>query len=229
MKNTAISKRVLGAAALGLVLSASAVYAQDSTHNNAAQPKRSSTDLSSTSGSVATGKMSSADKIAASDKKLMQDLAHANQAEIAIAGLAKGKSNDDQVKNYAQMLIDDHTDAGKKLQDLAQKKNVSLPDRPDSRQQAEKKKLESLSGDKFDREFLQTAGVRDHRQTHDLLVRIQKQAKDKDFIHFASNLIPVIDGHLDKALKLSGSNAAVNAGGAAGKTAGGTGNSGTGK
>ncbi|MBK4736582.1 DUF4142 domain-containing protein [Noviherbaspirillum pedocola] len=193
-------RSAIGVTALAMALCAPLAHAQTGATSGT---KSSSTDLSSTSGSSAS-KPASSDKLAAADGQMMRDLAQGNLAEISVASLAMEKSKDEQVRNYAKILINDHTDAAEKLKNLAQKKDVTLPDHPNAKQEAERKKLRKLSGDKFDRQFLQQAGVADHRHTHDLLVKIQKQAKDQDLIQVASGLLPVIDKHLDAALKMTG-------------------------
>ena len=135
---------------------------------------------------------------------MMKDLAQANMAEIEAAKLAQQKSSNDQVKTFAQKMIDDHTKANDQLQQLAQSKNVTLPTALDSRHRAELKNLSALSGTSFDKKYMSQGGVTDHGKTHALLTRIQKNAKDADLKTLASNMLPTVDEHWQTAKQMSG-------------------------
>jgi putative membrane protein len=174
----------------------------------------SDTTGSSASGAAASGSVSK------SDQKMMQDLAQANMSEIEAAKLAQQKSSSEDVKSFAQKMIDDHTKAGEQLQQLAQSKGVTLPTEPDSKHQAELKKLGALSGDKFDKMYTAQGGVTDHRKTHALLSHIQKSAKDNDLKTLASNLAPTVDEHwqMAKNMKSGKASSATGASGTSSKS-----------
>jgi putative membrane protein len=173
----------------------------------------SDTTGSSASGAAASGSVSK------SDQKMMSDLAQANMAEVEAAKLAQQKSSNEDVKSFAQKMIDDHTKAGEQLQQLAQSKNVTLPTELDSKHQAEVKKLGALSGDKFDKQYMAQGGVSDHRKTHALLNHIEKSAKDSDLKTLASNLAPTVNEHWQMAKSLkSGKSSATGASGTSGKS-----------
>ena len=61
------------------------------------------------------------------DRDIMQDLAHAHHAELESARLALEKSKSERVRQFAQQMIDDHSQAQIDLQQLAQLKGVKLP------------------------------------------------------------------------------------------------------
>jgi putative membrane protein len=169
--------------------------------NETSSVKPPASGASGTAGSSASGAATSA-PLGKSDQKMMKDLAQANMAEIEAAKVAQQKSSNEEVKNFAQKMIDDHTKASDQLQQLAQAKNVTLPTDLDSKHKSEIKKLSALSGDKFDKRYMSQGGVSDHRQTHALLGRIEKSAKDSDLKTLASSLMPTVDEHWQMAKQI---------------------------
>ncbi len=169
--------------------------------NETSSVKPPTSGASGTAGSSASGAATSG-PLSKSDQKMMKDLAQANMAEIEAAKLAQQKSSNEEVKNFAQKMIDDHTKASDQLQQLAQAKNVTLPTDLDSKHKSEIKKLSALSGDKFDKRYMSQGGVSDHRQAHALLSRIEKSAKDSDLKTLASSLTPTVDEHWQMAKQI---------------------------
>ncbi|KRB79233.1 hypothetical protein ASE07_05490 [Noviherbaspirillum sp. Root189] len=134
----------------------------------------------------------------------MRDLAEANLAEIETGKLALEKSQNDQVKTFAQKMIDDHTQSQKELEQLAQQKGVTLPTETDMKHKAAAKALSALEGDKFDKMYMNQVGVRDHKNTHQLLSKAQKNAKDPDLKTMAAKTAPIVDNHLTMAQDQTG-------------------------
>ncbi len=159
------------------------------------------------------------------DHKMLSDIAQANMAEIDTARLAQSKSQNEQVKNFAQKMIDDHTKALQEVQQLAQAKGVTLPTETDRAHQKAAQKLGALSGDAFDRRYMDQSGMADHKQTHTLLQRTQSRASDPDLKALAARLQPTVEQHLASTQQL---NAAMKQRGTATGGSGTTGTSGAG-
>jgi putative membrane protein len=141
-----------------------------------------------------TGAMVSRD-----DSKIMTDLAHANIAEIETGKLALEKSQNEQVRKFAQHMIDEHTSALKELQTLAQAKGVTLPDGTDLKHKTMATALKVMSGNSFDTQYMKRAGVGDHQQTIELLQKTQKNAKDPELKATATKMLPTVREHLKMA------------------------------
>ena len=169
--------------------------------NETSSVKPSTSGASGAAGSSASGAAASG-SVSKSDQKMMKDLAQANMAEIEAAKLAQQKSSSEDVKTFAQKMIDDHTKASDQLQQLAQAKGVTLPTDLDSKHKAEIKKLSALSGDKFDKKYMAQGGVSDHRKAHAMLSHIEKSAKDADLKSLASNMMPTINDHWQMAKQM---------------------------
>jgi putative membrane protein len=144
-------------------------------------------------------------KLGASDRQLVRQLAYANLAEIEAGRMAQSKSTNDQVRSFAQQMIDDHTRALQQLQQLADAKGITLPTKPNEKHRAQAARLNKLSGDAFDRQYLANAGLSDHRKTHALVSRVQSTAKNSELKQLAANLLPNIDQHLRLAQQVHAS------------------------
>lgn len=134
----------------------------------------------------------------ATDKRFATKAAESDLAEIATSKLALQKAESDKVKQFAQHMIDDHTKTSEKLKPMAQAKGIELPSTPDKEHQKAMAKLEKLSGDKFDREYM-TGQVKDHEKAVSLFEREAKGGRDAEFKQFASETVPTLREHLQMA------------------------------
>jgi putative membrane protein len=103
------------------------------------------------------------------------------------------------VKSFAKKMVDDYTKAQDELRQLAQSKSITLPTEPDRQQQSVEKKLAALSGEKFDRQYMQHEGTRAHRETHRLLERITSKAEDAELKSHAGKIIGTVESHQQMA------------------------------
>jgi putative membrane protein len=161
------------------------------------QPASSSPD-------AATPSAAPAAKISEADQKMLIDIAHSNLAEIQTGRLALSKSQNPQVREFAQRMIDDHTTAMQSLQRLAQAKGVTLPTDTDFKHKAIATELGVLSGGAFDRQYLSQVGVTDHKNTYDLLMQTSRNATDPELRAYALKFLPIVSGHLDSAQRATG-------------------------
>jgi putative membrane protein len=233
-------KRMAVCAALAMVFGGA--MAQNTGTTGTAATNRDTTANSTTSAS--STRTASAGKVASGDQKMMRDIAYSNISEIAAGKLALEKSQSDDVKSYAQKMIDDHTKAQQELQTLADSKGVKLPTEPDAKHKAMAKMLSGLKGDAFDKRYLKQGGLNDHENTHKLLERVQAKAKDADLQAYAAKTITAVDQHLTLAQETAGKhgmghpkgnmtgaatdNGTMGSRGAAGTMSGGTGTGATG-
>jgi putative membrane protein len=137
--------------------------------------------------------------ISKDDRDFMEDIAHANLAEVATGHMALEKSQNAQIKQFAQKMIDDHTKAEEELKQLADAKGVKLPTEPDMMHKTKATTLKPLSGETFDKQYIKHAGVGDHESTHKLLTKVQGKAKDADLKAYADKTIKAVDEHLSMA------------------------------
>jgi putative membrane protein len=193
MLNNKKISHALGVAAVAALFGVSFAHAQSGSADN------SSTGSSAGASSASSSQSSSISK---DDKDFMEDIAHANLAEIATGKMALEKSQNEQVKQFAQKMIDDHTKAEDELKQLADAKGVKLPTDTDMVHKTKAATLKPLSGNTFDKQYVKHAGVGDHENTHKLLQKVQSKAKDPDLKAYADKTIKAVEEHLSMAQQL---------------------------
>jgi putative membrane protein len=149
-----------------------------------------------------TANTTAGSRVTEDDREMMQDLAHANLAEIETGRLAVEKAQNAEVKKFAQQMIDDHSKSLQELQRVAQAKGVELPKETDFAHKAMATALKALTGGFFDKQYMQHAGVGDHRRTVDLLQKVQQNARDQELKAYASKTLPAVQRHLTMAREL---------------------------
>jgi putative membrane protein len=137
------------------------------------------------------------------DVQLLRDLSQANLAEIATGKLAVSKAQSSAVRQFGQNMIDEHTKMQAEGARLAQAKGMPVPGSPDLRHQAAAKKLDLMSGNNFDRAYMEQM-VKDHGDTLELLQRAATQASDTALRSLAETAIPYVRQHLQMAQRLTG-------------------------
>ena len=150
-------------------------------------------------GAAATPTAGAAAALSKADHKVIVDMAMANMAEVATGKMAVAKSQNPQVKAYAQKMVDEHTAAQADVTALAQAKGVTMPADLDAPHKSMAAKLDKLSGDAFDKAYMKNAGVSAHTKTHNKLVKASSKAKDPDVKAAATKMMPVVEQHLKLA------------------------------
>jgi putative membrane protein len=152
-------------------------------------------------------KAEDASKLDRSDRKMREELAQGNMAEVDAGKMALEKSQNAEVKKFAQQMVDDHTKALGEVQALATAKNVTLPDGAGAMAKTRALALKALSGSLFDTEYARRAGVGDHESTVKRLQKMQKDGKDSDLKALAGKMLPTVEHHLEMARTLAASTA----------------------
>ena len=99
----------------------------------------------------------------AADKMFLMKSAEGSMAEITFSKIALKKSKNDEVKMFAQKMIDDHTMLIANMKPFADQMGVMPPEKLNKVHMQEEARLSSMSGDKFDHEYI-TAMVGDHHK-----------------------------------------------------------------
>jgi putative membrane protein len=131
------------------------------------------------------------------DTAFAMEAARGGTAEVEMGKLAAQKANNADVKAFGQQMADDHTKANDKLKEVAEKQNLTLPNTITAKQQATYDMLKTKSGADFDKAYVD-AMVKDHEQDVKAFQREANNGKDEQIKAFASETLPVLEGHLEK-------------------------------
>jgi putative membrane protein len=118
------------------------------------------------------------------------------ETEVQLGQLAQQKSESADVKQFAQKMVSDHSQmADKWFKPVAQQLGVSEPKGPSKKDKKEIEKLQGLSGDDFDREYI-TMMVKDHRQDLKDFKDEAQAAQDPNVKQVAEQGSNIISQHL---------------------------------
>src|ERR1051326_4186853 len=144
------------------------------------------------------------------DPQIVGVVTAADQIDIDAAKLALKKTKNDQVKQFAQQMIDDHTKLQNSVNDLGKKLNVKPAPSDTSKSlktaaAAETKKLQGLNGKAFDTEYINHE-VAYHQQVLDAAGNVLiPNAQNADLKSALQGAAPLLQGHLDHAKQLQSS------------------------
>lgn len=200
MRTTPVLKTLLGVAAAAAMLAVAPAGAQ--AVPGAGQPPAATSAGQPPAGTSTSAATPAGKPLSKADQKIVMDMAAGNMAEIEMAKLADGKSQNDQVKTFARQMIDDHTKALTEIQQLATTKGVTLPTEIDKKHKAMADKLGAMSGDSFDKAYMKQAGVDDHKKMHGMLASAHKRAKDPDLKALVARIQPTVEQHMKAAQQL---------------------------
>ncbi len=144
----------------------------------------------SAAASAATGAAS------AQDKKFLVQATDGSLFEIKTSQLALQKSSSDDVKQYAQKMIDDHNTLMTQMKPVAMQANVTpQTDLMEAKHKKEYKQLEGLSGTAFDTQYIkdQTA---DHQTTVTAFQKEINSGSLPDEKSAAQQGLPIVQGHM---------------------------------
>lgn len=137
-----------------------------------------------------------------SDKDFMKMAAEADMVEAHFGQMAQDQASRQDIKDYGQMLVTDHTANYNDLNALATKAGVDIPKGIDAKDNKKIDAFTKLKGAAFDHRF-----VAEMIQAHETaIVAFKKEAEhgeDTNVKAFANSTIPKLQDHLEKAKALA--------------------------
>ena len=140
--------------------------------------------------------------LSSADQNFVDKAASGGLSEVQTAQLAQQRSNSPQVKQFANRMITDHTQANNELQQIAQQQNITLPAKLDTKDESEYRKLSGLNGTSFDQAYAQGA-VADHEQDIALFRKEAQSGQDPALKSYAQKTLPILEQHLQLAQSLN--------------------------
>ncbi len=196
LRGALVTSTAVGLISLGAFAQASS--GSQSSDQSAASSKKSSKSSKSSSMSSDTSKSGSSGQLSAADKTFVKKAAEGGMAEVELGQLATQNAKSDEVKQFGQRMVDDHTKANDQLKQVAQEKGVTLPTDLSAKDKAEKDRLSKLKGEQFDKAYMQHM-VMDHKKDVAEFQKESTSGKDSDVKNFASQTLPTLQDHLKQA------------------------------
>jgi len=135
------------------------------------------------------------------DTVFMAKAAIGGMAEVELANLALANSTNSNIKDFANMMVADHSKANAELDSIAKTKNFVLPKKLDTEHQAKRDSLNKLTGANFDRAYAASM-VEGHQKMLNLMQTEASTGLDTKLKDFAAKTAPVVQMHLEHAKTL---------------------------
>ena len=135
------------------------------------------------------------------DRQFAQQAAADNEAELKFATLAEQKAEADAVKDYAAMLVEDHTQAGDDLKQIAEEAGLTLDTQIPEEALKAHEEMGTLSGAEFDQAFMEKM-VSDHEKAVALYEKQASEGQHAPLKQFASSKVDTLRTHLDQARQI---------------------------
>jgi putative membrane protein len=126
--------------------------------------------------------------------------AQAGMAEVEAGKVALSKSQNPEIRSFAERMVNDHGSANLQLARIARAKGIDAPSRLDAEHQAMIDALRSKSGADFDAAYSRHMNM-DHDKAIALFEGASKSA-DPEFAGFAQKTLPTLQEHKQLASKL---------------------------
>jgi putative membrane protein len=141
-------------------------------------------------------------ELSSADRSFVEQAAAGGLAEVQDAQLAEQKSASNDIKQFAGLMITDHTQVNTELKQIAQGKGITPPNAPTRAQQRAEEDLKNLSGGEFDRQYMKQQ-VDDHQKTVGLFQTEANAGQDAQLKAFAQKYLPKLQQHLQMAQSLA--------------------------
>jgi len=154
--------------------------------------------------SLAVGLMSSAmsAELSRGDQKFLKTAAESGMFEIQASKLTAQNAQSQEVKDFGQMMVTDHTKVDGELKALASAKGFALPTELPRGKQKSVEELSKKSGHDFDKAYASDIAVDAHEDAVEAFKDASEDAKDADIKAFAAKTLPSLQAHLEKGRSL---------------------------
>ncbi|RZL20312.1 MAG: DUF4142 domain-containing protein [Pedobacter sp.] len=132
------------------------------------------------------------------DTKWAVSAADAGMWEVEVGKLALKNGSAGEVKQFAQMMVDDHTAANKELMDMGAKKNITLPASISNDKQDRLTEMAKKTGHDFDVAYMDQM-VDDHQKVLNMFKDEADNGKDADVKAWAASKVATLESHLQMA------------------------------
>jgi putative membrane protein len=141
------------------------------------------------------------DTLGQEDQIFVKEAAMGGIAEVELSKIAQKSENAD-VKNFANRMVQDHTAANQELTTIATGLGVEMPKTLDAEHERMRQKLAALHGKAFDEQYMQGM-VADHDKAVTLFQQEGRSGASMQLKTFALKTLPILQEHQKMAQELS--------------------------
>ncbi|TKC10442.1 DUF4142 domain-containing protein [Pedobacter polaris] len=161
--------------------------------SNEQKDSTSTKDSSASQPDTLLVKTDDATKLDSNDVSFFEHAAYGGMVEVESSSKILVTTEDSAIKTFAQMMVNDHGDANRKLSALAQSKGYVLPSALPNSKIELINKMDSFKDEGRNEYYLQLM-INEHKTAIDLFALAERSA-DKQISQFASGLLPKLKHH----------------------------------
>jgi putative membrane protein len=135
------------------------------------------------------------------DQQFINMAAQTDMLEAHLGQMAANQASRQEVKDYAQMLVSDHTADYQQLGSVGGKDGLTVPGGLDADHWKMVVPFEKLNGAPFDERYIRTM-IEGHTKAVALYTKEAADAQDPDVKAYASATLPTLQKHLEGAKNL---------------------------
>ena len=133
--------------------------------------------------------------ISMADTNFIMAAAQGGMTEVKLGELASTSGKREDVKEFGQMMVKDHTAINDDLKTLATQKGVTLPQSIDAVHQGIVDKMAVLTGPGFDDAYIKRM-IKAHQKDAKAFKAEAAATQDADIKSFLDKSIPIVEAHL---------------------------------
>jgi putative membrane protein len=135
------------------------------------------------------------------DREFFDDAAQGGLLEVKLGEHVVKQGASEEVKRFAQRMVDDHTKANQHLAAAAHQDGLSMPQDLDKKHQDTLDRFTQLAGTKLDQEYLDEM-ISEHKDDVKAFEHQSKDGKDLALKQFAASTLPTLQEHLTLARQI---------------------------
>ena len=142
-------------------------------------------------------------KLGRQDKKFIKTVIEDNGRELANAKLGVEKAQTQDVKEYAQKMVDDHTKTGEEITAISSQVGMELDKKEKEKEMniSADKQLKSASAKDFDKKFME-AMIKDHKKMVTLFEKQASEGENPRVRDFARKTVTALRDHQQMASRV---------------------------
>jgi putative membrane protein len=135
------------------------------------------------------------------DQRFVKEAGAGGLAEVELSKIAQKSENAD-IKNFADRMVQDHTTANQELMTISTGLGIDVPKALDAEHERMRQKLAGLHGKAFDEQYMRDM-VEDHNKAVMLFQAEERSGHSVELKQFAQKTLPILQTHQKVAQELS--------------------------
>jgi putative membrane protein len=168
---------------------------------NDGKEEKDSVEMAKEQNQVLDSSKSNAPDSLVADHNFLVEAASGGIMEVQLGKYAVANAGSAAVKQFGQMMVNDHSKADSEATVIANVKAIAIPGVPGDKQQKHIDDLTKKKDADFDKDYMSMM-VDDHEEDIRKFEDAAKNGRDPDIRAFAAKTLPVLRKHLDAAKKI---------------------------